>query len=371
MFVRVLFAAGLAIGGTALWGGMAYYATPLVERPFSPLHELYAPTGLVGQGFGIIGTLLVVVGVALYAARKRVPFLARVGKLRDWLHFHIFLCLLGPFLILLHTTFKFGGFVAISFWSMALVVGSGVFGRYVYVWIPKTMNGRFLGAEEVRQQMHELLREVENQIDLTADQLLGILRPSREAAAGASIPARAKREAAQVPREPVHALQGAAPISHKELHGVAGSIDALFQDAASAVESPPVLVAAQSAPANAPEDRRSQPRSGPDRRQRGRPRLGILGAIGASARYRFGRRRERARFHTELSAAGVAEPLRSRIVGHLEAEGRIEQQLHLLQPFQRAFRYWHAFHLPLTIVMFVVLIGHVGVALAFGYTWIF
>ena len=363
MFVRVLTVVGLAIGGISLWGGSAYYLTPPPERPFSPLHGLYAPTGLVGQGFGIIGTLMIVTGVALYAARKRISFLARVGKLRDWLHFHIFLCLLGPFLILLHTTFKFGGFVAISFWSMALVVGSGVFGRYVYVWIPKTMNGRFLGAEEVRQQMHGLLREVEGQIGLTADQLLRILRPSPQAATTPSVPVLAVSGTAS-------ALLQDGPPAPRELRGVAGSIDALFQ-AASPLETSPRDFGGQDEQADAPADRRSQPRPGPDRRRRGRPRLGILGAVGASLRYRFGRRRERARFHRELSAAGVSEPMRSRIVGHLEAEGRIEQQLHLLQPFQRAFRYWHAFHRPLTIVMFVVLVGHVGVAIAFGYTWIF
>ena len=54
----------------------------------------------------------------------------------------------------------------------------------------------------------------------------------------------------------------------------------------------------------------------------------------------------------------------------LEQERRFEQQLRMLAPFQAAFRYWHAFHLPLASVMLLVLILHVGVAIAFGYTWI-
>jgi hypothetical protein len=92
----------------------------------------------------------------------------------------------------------------------------------------------------------------------------------------------------------------------------------------------------------------------------------LLGAI----RFQLGRRKERAGFHRWLSGVGVTEPERSRIVRDLEEERRIEQQLALLDPFQAAFRYWHAFHLPLAIVMLLVLVVHVGVAVAFGYTWI-
>ena len=65
------------------------------------------------------------------------------------------------------------------------------------------------------------------------------------------------------------------------------------------------------------------------------------------------------------------EPARSSLVHRLEEEVRIEHQLLVLDPFRRAFRYWHAFHLPLAIVMLAILIVHVGVSIAFGYTWIF
>jgi hypothetical protein len=38
---------------------------------------------------------------------------------------------------------------------------------------------------------------------------------------------------------------------------------------------------------------------------------------------------------------------------------------------QRLFGYWHVLHIPLAIVMLITFIVHVGVAIAFGYTWIF
>lgn len=360
MFVTFLWIIGLAIAGTATWLGMPYYLTPIAERPFSPLHDLFAPTGLVGHGFGIIGSLLVVLGVVLYTARKRVRFLARFGKLRDWLHFHIFLCLLGPYLVLLHTTFKFGGFVAISFWSMAAVVSSGVFGRYVYSWIPKTISGGFVGAEEIRERMEGLLVQAQARAGLSADRLRQILRPSPAYADGPGTD------------PPPHAPSPPpAPSLSKEASsasGMARSVEDLFAKAESQAET-------QDAPRSTPHavaavDRRKRPRPGPDRRKRDR-QPGILRAAGEAVSFRFTRRRRRKRFDHELAAAGVPKDVRTKLVQNLDEESRIEQQLRLLQPFQRAFRYWHAFHLPLALVMFIVLAGHVAVAVMFGYTWIF
>ncbi len=60
-----------------------------------------------------------------YGEFLRVSVLGRLGKLKHWLQVHIFFCTMGPFLILLHSAFRVGGIVAIAFWSMALVVGSG------------------------------------------------------------------------------------------------------------------------------------------------------------------------------------------------------------------------------------------------------
>lgn len=43
----------------------------------------------------------------------------------------------------------------------------------------------------------------------------------------------------------------------------------------------------------------------------------------------------------------------------------------LLENLRRIFAYWHVVHLPFTVTMAVILGVHVGVAIAFGYTWIF
>jgi hypothetical protein len=168
----------LGVAGSALVAGLDYYLLPMDQRAYSSLAPVFSPTGIVGHGFGIVGTFLIVVGVVGYMARKRLSPLAHAGSLKHWLQVHIFLCTLGPFLVLLHTTFKFGGLVSIAFWSMTIVVVSGVFGRYVYARIPKTVNGRFLGLEMVRDRLSELSAAIAARTHLPVAELESVLAPA-------------------------------------------------------------------------------------------------------------------------------------------------------------------------------------------------
>jgi hypothetical protein len=133
-----------------LVNGLEYYRTGLGERAFSAEHDNLKPSGVVGHGLGIIGSLLIIIGVFSYMARKRYRFMSRMGLVKNWLEFHIFLCTLGPVLILYHTAFKFGGLVAVSFWSMVAVFLSGIAGRFIYLQIPRSIEGRELDLNEVR-----------------------------------------------------------------------------------------------------------------------------------------------------------------------------------------------------------------------------
>jgi len=133
------------------WHGLSYYILGIEERFFHAGHIALKPSGTWGHGYGIIGSALMLIGVALYMTRKRIRSLARLGALRHWLEFHIFLCTLGPFLVLFHTSFKFGGLVAISFWSMVAVFLSGIIGRFIYIQIPRTIEGREMTLTEIRQ----------------------------------------------------------------------------------------------------------------------------------------------------------------------------------------------------------------------------
>jgi hypothetical protein len=162
----------LALASAAAWPGLRYYGLPLSERVFAEQHTLFAPTGRIGHGFGVLGSGMMLFGVLMYAVRKRWHALARWGKLKHWLQFHIFLCTLGPFFILLHTSFKIGGLVSIAFWSMTLVVLSGIFGRYVYARIPKSVNGQFRTLQDLEQENKEIAAQLAKQFTLSRSDLL-------------------------------------------------------------------------------------------------------------------------------------------------------------------------------------------------------
>ncbi len=150
IYISILVSIVFIILISLIYRGMAYYGLSLDERVYSTGHAQLKPSGILGHGFGIIGSFFMIVGVGSYMARKRYRFLSRLGILKHWLEFHIFLCTLGPILVLFHTAFKFGGLVAISFWSMVAVFISGIIGRFIYLQIPHTIDGHELTLNEVR-----------------------------------------------------------------------------------------------------------------------------------------------------------------------------------------------------------------------------
>lgn len=153
--------------------GLPYYKTSIEERFYHDDHKMLKPSGPLGHGLGIAGTLLMVIGVFGYQARKYMKSLSRVWILKHWLEFHIFLCTLGPIMVLFHTSFKFGGLVSISFWSMVAVVASGVVGRFIYLQIPRTIQGRELSLNEIRNMQSELTEKIE--VELSNEKLNEIL----------------------------------------------------------------------------------------------------------------------------------------------------------------------------------------------------
>lgn len=156
--------------------GYSYYKLPLEERFYHASYDWFKPSGLYGQGLGVIGTLMIAFGVCIYIARKRYGFLERFIRLKYLLEFHIFLCTLGPIMILFHTSFKFGGIVSVAFWSMVAVVLSGVIGRFIYIQIPRSIEGRELSMQEIHSKREAFADQIRNHKDIdkaTIDLLVG------------------------------------------------------------------------------------------------------------------------------------------------------------------------------------------------------
>lgn len=139
-----------------------YYFTPSSQRIRMDVHDLVKPSGLIGHGIGILGTLMMLL-LLLYTIRKRFNFMSGAGKLSHWLNIHIFFGITGPLLVTLHTAFKFNGIVAVSFWSMVAVALSGFIGRYLYVQIPRNLAGKELTMQEINSLSEQMSSQLKNQ----------------------------------------------------------------------------------------------------------------------------------------------------------------------------------------------------------------
>ena len=113
-----------------------------------------AASSLLGHGLGIAGFLLMLMTETLYSLRKRSRS-ARWGRNATWLRFHIFTGLVGPFMVLLHTSWKFNGLAGAVTLLTAVVVLSGFVGRYIYTAVPRTADGVMLEAGDLEGQITE------------------------------------------------------------------------------------------------------------------------------------------------------------------------------------------------------------------------
>lgn len=97
-------------------------------------------SGLFGHLIGVIGFLLMLMTEILYSLRKRSRR-AYWGPMADWLKFHIFTGIVGPYMVLLHTAWKFNGLAGATLALTIVIVLSGFIGRYIYTLIPRTIDG--------------------------------------------------------------------------------------------------------------------------------------------------------------------------------------------------------------------------------------
>ena len=261
--------------------GISYYSTSLEERFYHTAHDYFKPSGIFGHGLGIVGTLLIFIGVTSYIFRKRYKFMARWGRLKHWLEFHIFLCSLGPVMILFHTAFKFGGIVSIAFWSMVAVVASGVVGRFIYIQIPRSIEGQALNLGEVKALKTNIGAFLKDHYHLEEQSYAVIL------------------EAVKVkPFQETGSLAGSIINKHREDYHTLRKVRHLLKE-----------------------------------NQLSRPDIRKI---------------------TKL------------VRNEISLNNRIEQ----LHTMQKLFKYWHVAHLPFALIMLVIVLLHIGITLAFGYTWI-
>jgi len=133
----LLVVVSLAALAWALWYfGGDFYRTGLQDRVDHEDYEALRPGGLLGHGYGIAGTVLILTNL-LYLLRRRLARFS-LGSMATWLNLHVFTGLVGSLLILFHSAFQFRTPIALATaGSLGVVVLTGIVGRYLYALTPK------------------------------------------------------------------------------------------------------------------------------------------------------------------------------------------------------------------------------------------
>lgn len=130
-----------------------------------PAYVVWRPASgsLVNLVVGAIA-LACMVAMLVYSVARRSHRLRETLRLSTWLHLHIFLGLQGVLLAYVHCLplfWRHGWPILVNpgmlnLYAVTVVFASGLFGRYLYAQVPKTLGGQHLAAKEVDQELAAL-----------------------------------------------------------------------------------------------------------------------------------------------------------------------------------------------------------------------
>lgn len=165
--------AGDAAGGALLWAWRAVLGALGLMVPalawMAAGGRLYKAGSGIGYDMGLAGGLLML-SLLIYPLRKRMRFLDRLGSMGGWFRYHMTAGILGPTLILFHSTFHIGSMNArVALYAMLLVVFSGVVGRFLYRRVHRGLYGRQLCLADAQGELAESMERLGAVYSLLAD----------------------------------------------------------------------------------------------------------------------------------------------------------------------------------------------------------
>lgn len=139
----------ILVGAVLLWYRWDYYGLPWEDRFDSPFHRRLRSSGNIGHLYGNVG-LLLILGNLLYLVRRRLVSVTWLGSMQAWMAWHVFSGIVGPAFIVVHSALTLRTWPAmVSSAALAIVVVTGIFGRYLYQLVPRLSNGRQAASEEL------------------------------------------------------------------------------------------------------------------------------------------------------------------------------------------------------------------------------
>ncbi len=157
-----------------------------LEPEIARLKVNYRPGNDLAVWLGYTGTALMVIAL-LYPLWKRSRLMQKLGSSAAWFDWHIMGGTVGPLFILLHSALKLDNWVSVAFWSMILVVVSGVVGRYLYTQIPDMLHGRELEELEHERALAKLRAVVPAAVTALDRELMAFRQRATRVAAGAGL----------------------------------------------------------------------------------------------------------------------------------------------------------------------------------------
>jgi hypothetical protein len=135
---------------------VAYFSWRWWTDPPAPTSSLSINLGWVGLGSMVV--------MLVYSLARRSRALREWARLSAWLHFHIFLGVQGFVCVVFHSLHLFTRAYAVhlmnpavlNFIAVAVVFFSGLFGRYLYSFLPRTMGGEQMAARDVEAELAKL-----------------------------------------------------------------------------------------------------------------------------------------------------------------------------------------------------------------------
>ncbi len=115
--------------------------------------KYYTPRSDFGFYLGVVGSVMMLLMLA-YPLRKHVHFMRSWGALKNWFRLHMIMGIVGPTLVLFHSTFHLRSINAtVALFSMLGVVISGIIGRFIYTKIHHGLYGRRATLGKARESL--------------------------------------------------------------------------------------------------------------------------------------------------------------------------------------------------------------------------
>ena len=127
---------------------------------------------------GLTGGVLMLIATT-YSMRKRIKLFNKLGRVSTWYYAHLLGGVVGPILIILHSSFTLKSMNStVSLISMLCVVASGIFGRYIYTRIGYHLHRQLIAIRTTEDRLAESMHKYKGEEIDTVERSLSMLTAS-------------------------------------------------------------------------------------------------------------------------------------------------------------------------------------------------